>query len=378
MEKPKKYLIIGHGLAGSILAWTLRKLGHGVVLVGSSKKFGSSSRASQGLISPISGLRFSKTYGVERCFPAAERFYREVSQVFGKDVFHRQTMTRVFRSTTVRDTFLGRLDRGYYGNLVDRVNLPGSLGKSIQDEYGSMVFTGAKVDVSTMLTEMHREFEQEAVLHREPFQYQELRCESSDHVSWRDQVFSAVVFCEGVGVRANPWFHWIPIAPIKGQILTIRENRALKSDMRTLFGDSRTNSLQKSCWIVPAGGSSDCWKVGATYEREFEGLEPDDRGTEQLLDKLRDTSPDWSELEVVNQIAGARPCSEDKKPILGAHPVNQKFYCFNGFGSKGCLWIPFWAGRLAGILGNPAERLDSEVDIKRYFKIHDSTHADSP
>ena len=287
-------------------------------------------------------------------------------------------MTRIFRSSDIREAFLAKLNRGYYGDLVDRVNPPGALGGAIQDEHGSMVFTGARLDVATLLEEMHLRFDQQSVLCREPFQHQEMRFEAGGRVMWRGQEFSAVIFCEGSGVVANPWFNWIPIAPIKGQILTIRENSSLKRDMRALFGDYKSHSLQKSCWIASAGDRPDCWKVGATYERKFEGMEPNDLGTKILLEKLRDLSSDWGEPEVVGHIAGTRPCSEDKKPIIGPHPVIENLYCFNGFGSKGCLWIPFWARRLAGILDNSSsEKLDSDVHVRRYFKRYDSTNATS-
>ena len=144
-------------------------------------------------MSPISGLRFSKTFGVDFCFPVAEDFYREFSTVVGKEVFHKQRMTRIFRSSDIREAFLAKLNRGYYGDFVDRVNPPGALGGAIQDEHGSMVFTGARLDVATLLEEMHLRFDQQSVLCREPFQHQEMRFEAGGRVMWRGQEFSAVI-----------------------------------------------------------------------------------------------------------------------------------------------------------------------------------------
>ena len=75
--------------------------------------------------------------------------------------------------------------------------------------------------------------------------------------------------------------------------------------------------------------------------------------------------------EVVNQVAGIRPTSGDRRPVIGKHPEFENMYCFNGFGSRGVLIAPYLAPKLADhILENST--LEQEIDIarfkKRYFR----------
>ncbi len=55
------YIIVGQGLAGSLLAHSLRKAGKSVLIVDSFKP-NSSSRVAAGLINPVTGRRMVKTW----------------------------------------------------------------------------------------------------------------------------------------------------------------------------------------------------------------------------------------------------------------------------------------------------------------------------
>jgi len=46
---------------------------------------------------------------------------------------------------------------------------------------------------------------------------------------------------------------------------------------------------------------------------------------------------------MVQHQTGIRPTTINRKPLIGAHPGESNLYCFNGFGSKGCLSIPYFA-----------------------------------
>ena len=56
--KPKKILIVGQGIAGSVLGWHLIKAGHAVLIV-DRNHHESSSIISAGIINPITGQRLA-------------------------------------------------------------------------------------------------------------------------------------------------------------------------------------------------------------------------------------------------------------------------------------------------------------------------------
>jgi glycine/D-amino acid oxidase-like deaminating enzyme len=68
--------------------------------------------------------------------------------------------------------------------------------------------------------------------------------------------------------------------------------------------------------------------------------------------------------EVVRRMGAVRPTVRDRRPFLGASPVQSNIFIFNGLGTKGALLAPYWAAHLAGHLLSGAP-LDREVDVRR-------------
>ena len=65
------YLIIGQGLAGSLLAWELIQRDCKVVIIDNGKE--NASQVAAGLINPITGMRFVKSADVDTLLPAAKQ-----------------------------------------------------------------------------------------------------------------------------------------------------------------------------------------------------------------------------------------------------------------------------------------------------------------
>ena len=61
------YLIIGQGLAGSLLAWELIQRDCKVVIIDNGKE--NASQVAAGLINPITGMRFVKSTDVDTLLP---------------------------------------------------------------------------------------------------------------------------------------------------------------------------------------------------------------------------------------------------------------------------------------------------------------------
>ena len=88
-------VIVGQGLAGSAMAWTLHWAGQNLLLCDRAERE-TASRVAAGLITPVTGKRLviSTKYG-ER-FTAAKNFYRRVEQETGQTFFYEVEMLRLF------------------------------------------------------------------------------------------------------------------------------------------------------------------------------------------------------------------------------------------------------------------------------------------
>ena len=62
----------------------------------------------------------------------------------------------------------------------------------------------------------------------------------------------------------------------------------------------------------------------------------------------------------MEHVAGVRPIIRQSRPVIGSHPENDNLLIFNGLGSKGVLYAPGVADRLAAYL---CERREIEEDL---------------
>jgi glycine/D-amino acid oxidase-like deaminating enzyme len=186
-----------------------------------------------------------------------------------------------------------------------------------------------------------------------------LVCEKVDYAdidpaasSYKGKKYDGIIFCEGVEVRHNPWFVNLPINDTKGETLTIRST--------TL---PETESLNRKCFTLPIGNNE--FRVGATYDWNTYNADITEEGKKQLQEMLTYiTDQDYS---IIDQKAGIRPTTVDRRPLMGAHPTFKNLFVFNGLGTKGYLLAPLLAKELIDSILDGGI-LDKEVLVSRTLK----------
>jgi glycine oxidase len=71
----QKYIIVGAGLAGCLLAWRLEQAGQHVRLIDSTQ-LPNASEVAAGVINPVTGRWMTKTWNFEALIPHATATYR--------------------------------------------------------------------------------------------------------------------------------------------------------------------------------------------------------------------------------------------------------------------------------------------------------------
>ena len=89
------YLLVGHGLAGSILAHTLAEAGYKVLVIDQPKS-NSASRVAAGLMNPLAGKRLAKPWLADTLVPSATTFYQSLEQETGLEFFHQKLILKLF------------------------------------------------------------------------------------------------------------------------------------------------------------------------------------------------------------------------------------------------------------------------------------------
>jgi len=94
------FLIIGQGLAGSLLAWQLIQHGHKVIIIDNGLE--NASQVAAGLINPVTGMRFVKSADIDTLLPVAKQLYTELADFFQQDFYIEKPMLRIFNSDKER------------------------------------------------------------------------------------------------------------------------------------------------------------------------------------------------------------------------------------------------------------------------------------
>ena len=113
-------------------------------------------------------------------------------------------------------------------------------------------------------------------------------------------------------------------------------------------------------WLVPLGNGH--FKAGSTYEwNELDGT-PTAKGRTRIEEIARRLGG-GGDFEVTAHEAAVRPILRRSEPLIG--PAGGGDWMFNALGSKGCLYAPGMARRLARWLTESIEP-EPEVDIRNF------------
>ncbi|MBK6445425.1 MAG: FAD-binding oxidoreductase [Bacteroidetes bacterium] len=344
------YIIVGQGLAGSLLAHFLRKRGKKILVIDAFSS-SSSSQIAAGLVHPITGRRLVKTWMADTAFPFAFKFYDELKKETGTSFFQSMPILEIISNAKQWNDWTGRKSDPEISDLI---------GERIDESKYSLclhpflhlvpILNSGWLNLPSFLHTIRTQLKNSHQLLEEEFDYEKLVI-LNDSISYKENKARRIIFCEGYKISENPFWSWVPMLPAKGEILTIETT-----------GLPEENILMKSIFIVPLG--SNLFRVGSTYS--WSPL--DEIPTEGALQKLTEQLDEILKVpyRVISQKAGVRPTVKDRRPLLGLHPQHPGVYVFNGLGTKGVSLGPFFASHFVNYLEDETD-LSEEVNVQRFW-----------
>lgn len=344
------YLIVGQGLAGTLLAYFLRKRGLKVLILDNSHQHAASVVAA-GLINPITGRRFVKSWRIDSLLPFAFETYQALEAELGCSFLRKRPIIRALFSVKEDNDWLAKASDPEFAPYMAIAQPTISYSKAIRPSFSLAETTGsAQLETGTFLPAFRKRAESEGWLRSETFEHAALELKA-EGVQYKDIEASRIVFCEGIGVLNNPHFSGLPIEGAKGEVLIVRIPEFPAEAI-----------LKHKIFLAPLGNT--LFWAGATYDWGC----PDDLPTAEkrsalikFLDEIL-TIP----YEVVDHLAAIRPTVKDRRPILGIHAEHPQLVLFNGLGTKGASLAPFWANHFAEVLTGVSS-MEGEVDLARFY-----------
>ncbi|WFB37107.1 FAD-dependent oxidoreductase [Kiritimatiellota bacterium B12222] len=336
MSESPSIQIIGHGLAGAILAETLSVAGLTLSVFDDGGR--ASSQVAAGMFTPLTGQRMIASWALDEALPEVQQFYPALEKSSGGSFFHPQSTLRIFRSQKEADEWHSRGDQRFTQS-IDASAFPFHL------PFGACEITGGGwVNLPPML---------EALKKRRQEQGQWGKRDQADITLW----------AEGVRASENPLWKDVGWRNAQGDILTLHIP-GLAEDRIYNFGK----------FLVPLGNQR--FRCGATYAWDEPSPEPREAGRTEIETSLSEILQ--LPFEVCDHQSGLRPVAIARVPVAGPHPEQSDQWIFNGFGSKGVLLAPWMAERMRAYIqtGTPlpkeciaARRIQRQRDREKTRRI---------
>ena len=321
MKNDKPFIIVGQGLAGTILAHHFLEADIPFEIWDSPETHFNSSKAAGGIFNPVTGRKLEQTWLADELFTYLFDFYPRLEKTLNTRFFFPMPLFRPFANEEMKTWLVERKDQIHHDYLR-------------WESEGVWVEKAGWVDVATLLQGSRSYFSSKGIL------------KEAEYTDFQ------AIFCEGFHGQQNPLWSCLPFLPAKGELMEVRSKEPPQDYI-----------LNKNGFLLPLGEQK--FKVGATYAWKEYTNKITSEALVELTDKLGLMG--CSQFELIEQKTGIRPATQDRRPIIGFHPTKQSGI-FNGFGSKGVSLAPYFAKQWTSeILGNTS--VHSEASIRRFYHL---------
>jgi glycine oxidase len=343
------YIIVGQGIGGTLLSYFLIKNGQKVLVIDNGH-LTSASKVAAGIVNPITGRRYVKSWMFEELLEFAKATYGELDELLGISCFESRNIIRVlFNNREVHDYYARSGELMYQKFMLDSSDVS-EYSKTLKPFYdtGEVTYSG-KVNLQILLKRYAEYLSETQSLLIESFDFQALKIEP-DKIRYKNIEAKNIIFSEGIKATENPYFGYLPFKGAKGEVLIIRipNLKPVKIFKHRIF-------------LVPL--YEDVFWAGATNDNQYADDLPSERGRKELISKINEII--HIPYEILDHQAAIRPNAKDRRPFIGKHLKLDNVFVFNGLGTKGSSIAPYFAHHFTNHLLNN-EPLMKEVDVRRF------------
>ncbi|MEP6646425.1 MAG: FAD-dependent oxidoreductase [Saprospiraceae bacterium] len=317
----KKHLIVGHGLAGCVLALTFYRQGIPFHIVGYTQP-GEASMMSSGLINPVTGRRYVKAWMIDELIEKSLDFYKWSEELFGEKYFFPVDIIRFLSNHEAIAAWKKRSDDPDYVDYISMKRMEQI--EKLQRPYG-IVTGGYRLNAPGWLTATRNFLVEKGFL------------------SILNEPMRKAVVENGSVIHANGALDSSiskGLIPNKGEVLIVK-----------MPGWAMPGIIKEKVYFIPLEERNMYW-IGSHYLPWPDHARPTEEGKQMILDEISEVYS--GEVEIIEHLAGYRPTVDDRRPLIGPYPGHDGEYIFNGMGTKGTSLAPYWAEQLVAHLEDDA------------------------
>ena len=332
-------IIVGQGICGSLLSWSLLQRGVSVQVYDKGIE-GSATHAASGIINPITGKRFVKSWMADQLIPHANDIYLSLGEKLSEKIYEPLPIYKLPLSIKEQNDWSIRTTDPDYEKYLNNADIQQLDSGKVKNPFGAFIIDGGgKLDAPLFLKSYRNFLQQNNLLTEET--YSQERSLS---------VKTKVIFCDGFRSAKEGLFTELPWQIVKGEYLLVRI-KDFYAD-RIVSGDT----------TISPTSEQDIYYAGATYQWHYETEASTEQYKNEIIESLKKTLN--CPFEVIYHGAGMRPSTRYRRPFIGFHPEHEHIGTFNGMGTKGMSLAPYFAEHFAEHIAN-GRGLSEEVDIRK-------------
>lgn len=345
------YLIVGAGIAGSVLADHLLNENKSIILV-DNPNLSNSSKVAGGLYNPITGRKMVKTWNCDQLFDYLIPYYRDLQYRLGVNFLKEVPIYRPFFSIEEQNEWMAKSADLAYGSYILEIKQKPEWETEVQNPYGGILLAkSGYLDTAFFLKAFKEFLNERGLLIQEQFEEKHLQKRASGY-TYHGIEARNIVFCDGRISQGNSYFSWLPYNLVKGELLFMKTSVT----PRVIHN--------RGVFVIPIGEG--LCKCGSTYQHNQLDEIPTIGAKNELIERVKNLVN--FDFEIVEQKAGVRPATKDRKPFIGEHPKHKGIWIFNGLGTKGVSIAPYYAKQLVEHI-EFGQQLDDDVNIERFFSL---------
>lgn len=330
------FIIVGQGIAGTMLSLALMQRGASVVVMDEKRKFPGSSSMAGGLIHPYRGKTFQYDERYAFFVNHAVDTYQQLSTQFGSN-------------------FIQPMNLLLWGEHQGLEEIQPEKWNQIHSQFHTNtppnLIPAHRVNGRSLLEFIHEYGIQQGWLHEVELDPNNLEF-IHDKVHYDTISARTIILCDGAYGINKKWFPTLPFIHNRGDVLIIDA-----PELNTNF------SYQIGVRLIPMHDGR--WWVGGNQSWELNDMKPDMKWREFALSNINHSFR--GKVDVVEHVVRQRPASAGQFPFMIKHsqlPVA----IFNGFGSRGFTYTPFYAAQMADYLLGKKNVIDN-YDMNRMIRL---------
>jgi glycine/D-amino acid oxidase-like deaminating enzyme len=283
------YLIVGQGLAGSLLALLLEERGRSVLVVDDGHRH-AASKAAGGIINPITGKRLNRPYLINELMKQVFSVYPRIEAQLGLSLFRPRTVLRLLQNAEEKARWQQQAALSEYRDYIS--DGPAQPFPLFRNRFGGFeVVQAGQLDIRNLIVRTRESLLARQCLLDRPFRYDRLTA-FAHHIRWERFAARYAIFCEGYQMARNPFFSEVDLNPAKGETLTL-----------ATAGFTEQRIIQHSKWIFRNIGGEIL--AGTNYQWDRLDQIPTGSARREIEGALRQFFV--SDFETIDQRAGVRP-----------------------------------------------------------------------